>query len=175
MATIAVEMRRLCTLAAGRGGKERMLTVERAIDLKGWEGKELGASAWVEITQSDIDDFARITGDDNWIHVDVGRARSDMPDGRTIAHGLFVLSLVPALQRQIFQVRQRGRGFNYGYDRVRFISPVQVGRRVRVRQTLVEAGAHDKGTRLVIDATIEIEGAERPAILARNIVLIEDR
>lgn len=152
-----------------------MLTVEQALDLKAHEGKELGFSAWVEVTQRDIDDFARLTGDDNWIHVDVERASSDMPDGRTIAHGLFLLSLVPALQRQIFQIRRRGRGFNYGYDRVRFISPVAVGSRVRVRQTLAEASRHEKGTRLVIDVTVEIESASRPAIVARNIVLIEDK
>ncbi len=151
-----------------------MLTVEHATDLKAHEGSELGVSEWVTITQADIDDFARLTGDDHWIHVDVARAATDMPGGKTIAHGLFVLSFVPVLQRQIYKVSKRGRGFNYGYDRVRFVSPVPVESRVRLRQKLVSAARHDKGTRLEIDATIEVEGAERPAIVARNILLIED-
>lgn len=152
-----------------------MLTVERALDLNAFEGKLLGVSDWVTVTQQDIDAFARLTGDDHWIHVDVERAKAEMPDGRTIAHGLFVLSLAPALQRQIYRIEKRGRGFNYGYDRIRFVSPVQVGSRVRLRQTLVAATRHDKGTRLEIEAAIEIEGATRPAIVARNIILIEDQ
>lgn len=152
-----------------------MLTVEHALDLKAHEGHELGASDWITVIQQDIDDFARLTGDDHWIHVDVPRAETEMPHGKTIAHGLFVLSFVPALQRQIYQIRQRGRGFNYGYDRVRFVSPVPVGSRVRLKQTLADANRHDKGTRLEIDVTIEIEGASRPAIVARNIILIEDK
>jgi acyl dehydratase len=151
-----------------------MLIVEHAPDLKAHEGKELGASEWVEITQEDIDGFARLTGDDHWIHVDVERARAEMPGGRTIAHGLFVLSLVPALQRQIYRIERRGRGFNYGYDRIRFVSPVPVGGRVRLRQALVAATRHDKGTRLELDVTIEVEDAAKPAIVARNIILIED-
>jgi acyl dehydratase len=152
-----------------------MLTVEYALDLKTLEGQELGTSDWVAVTQEDIDAFARLTGDDHWIHVDVDRAKAEMPDGRTIAHGLFVLSLAPALQRQIYRIDKRGRGFNYGYDRVRFVSPVQVGSRVRLRQTLIAVTRHDKGTRLEIEAVIEIEGATRPAIVARNIILIEDQ
>ncbi len=151
-----------------------MLTVDRALDLKAYEGQDLGASDWVTVTQEAIDDFARLTGDDHWIHVDVARARTEMPEGKTIAHGLLVLSFVPALQRQIYAVRQRGRGLNYGYDRIRFVSPVMVGSRIRLRQTLVAAAAHERGTRLEIDGTIEIDGETRPAIVARNILLIED-
>jgi acyl dehydratase len=152
-----------------------MLTVEHALDLKAYEGQVLGTSDWVTVTQEDVDAFARLTGDDHWIHVDVARARTEMPEGKTIAHGLFILSFVPTLQRQIYGVRQRGRGLNYGYDRVRFVSPVPVGSRVRLRQTLVAAARHERGTRLKIDATIEVDGATRPAIVARNILLIEDK
>jgi len=151
-----------------------MLTVEHATDLKAYEGRELGHSGWVTITQRDIADFARLTGDDHWIHVDVERAATAMPGGKTIAHGLFVLSLIPALQRQIYQIRQRGRGFNYGYDRIRFIAPIQEGSAVRLRQTLVAATSRDTGTRLEIDAVIEVEGASQPAIVARSILLIEN-
>lgn len=152
-----------------------MLTVEHALDLQAYAGKELGVSDWVAVTQRDIDDFARLTGDDHWIHVDAARAATEMPGGRTIAHGLLVLSYVPALQRQIYRILQRGRGFNYGYERVRFLSPVPVESRVRLRQAMVGATRHDKGTRLEIDATMEIEGSERPAIVARSIILIEDK
>jgi acyl dehydratase len=152
-----------------------VLTVEHALDLKSYEGQELGTSDWMTVTQKDIDDFARLTGDDHWIHVDVARARTEMRDGKTIAHGLLVLSLIPVLQRQIYRVLQRGRGLNYGFDRVRFVSPVQAGSRVRLRQTMVAAAPHERGTRLEIDATIEIDGTARPAIVARNIVLIEDK
>lgn len=151
-----------------------MLVVAHALDLKAHEGQELGVSGWVTVTQDDIDAYARLTGDDHWIHVDVERARTEMPGGRTIAHGLLVLSYAPALQRQIYRIERRGRGFNYGYDRVRFVSPVPVGSRVRLRQALVKAESHDKGTRLEIEATMEVEGAGRPAIVARSLLLIED-
>jgi acyl dehydratase len=151
-----------------------MLVVSHALDLKAHEGQELGASDWVEVRQADIDDYARLTGDDHWIHVDVERARAEMPGGKTIAHGLLVLSYAPSLQRQIYRIERRGRGFNYGYDRVRFVSPVPVGSRVRLRQTLVTAERHLKGTRLEIEATLELEGVARPAIVARNLLLIED-
>ncbi len=152
-----------------------MVIVEHALDLQAYSSKELGVSEWVTVTQRDIDDFARLSGDDNWIHVDVARAAKEMPGGKTIAHGLLVLSYVPALQRQIYQIRQRGRGFNYGYERIRFLSPVPVGSRVRLRQTMVGATRHEKGTRIEIDGTMELEGSERPAIVARNIILIENK
>jgi acyl dehydratase len=151
-----------------------MLTVEHAIDLQSHAGRALGMSDWFAIEQQHIDDFARLSGDDNWIHVDTDRASRDMPDGKTIAHGLYVLSLIPWLQRQIFAVRRRGRGLNYGYDRVRFLSPVPVGSRIRLAMSLVQATGLTTGTRIELDAAVEIEGAERPALIARSIILIED-
>lgn len=151
-----------------------VLTVERAPDLEAHAGHVLGTSRWVTVTQQAIDDFARLSGDDHWIHVDTQRARSEMPQGRTIAHGLYLLSLIPALQREIYTIRKRGRGLNYGYDRLRFVSPVPVGSRVRLKQTLVDAAAHALGTRLEFDEEIEIEGSEKPALIARHILLIEN-
>jgi acyl dehydratase len=151
-----------------------MLTVERAMDLQAHAGSPLGFSDWFTIEQRHIDDFARLSGDDNWIHVDAERAAREMPGGRTIAHGLYVLSLIPWLQRGIFAVRRRGRGLNYGYDRVRFLSPVPVGSRIRLTMSLVQATAQTTGTRVELDATVEIEGSEKPALIARNIILIED-
>lgn len=151
-----------------------MLTVEHALDLSKLSGSVLGRSNWVMITQRMITDFAALTGDDHWIHVDAERAEREMPDGRTIAHGVFLLGLIPRLQREIYVIHSRGRGLNYGYDRIRFITPVPVESRVRLKQTLIEATPHKAGTRIVTEAEMEVEGAKRPAIVARNILLIEE-
>ncbi len=151
-----------------------MLTVETAADLAAHAGQVMGHSEWRRITQDMIRDFADLTGDDHWIHVDVERAARDMPDGKTIAHGLMMVALIPRLQREIYSIRRRGRGLNYGYDRIRFTAPVPVDSNVRLIQTLVEAAPHKAGTRIVTEAEIAIEGAERPAVVARNILLIED-
>lgn len=135
-------------------------------------GRNLGASAWLEIDQARIDAFAATTGDDHWIHVDVERARRELPDGRTIAHGLLTLSLVPTLQRSIWTIEKRGRGLNYGYNRVRFTGPVPVGARIRLHQTLKAAEPADGAVRIVFESTVEVEGAGRPALVAETIVLI---
>lgn len=151
-----------------------MQTFERAADLAAQAGMLLGRSDWVTVDQPMITAFAELTGDRHWIHVDIERARREMPDGRTIAHGLLLLSLIPNLQHQIYAVQQRGAGLNYGYDRVRFISQVQVGSRVRLALTVVEVEPHAMGTRVMTDATLEIEGSDRPALVARNILLLKD-
>jgi acyl dehydratase len=151
-----------------------MLTVEHPGDLAAHKGRGIGHSGWVEIRQDAIDDFARLTGDDHWIHVDVERAAREMPGGKTIAHGLYLVCLMPRLQRDIYAVGKRGRGLNYGYDKLRFVSPVPVGSRVRLGLTVVEAEPHTKGTRLVTDAAIEIESSDKPAVVARHILLIEN-
>jgi acyl dehydratase len=135
-------------------------------------GKDLGASGWLAIDQARIDAFAATTGDDHWIHVDVERARRELPDGKTIAHGLLTLSLVPALQRQIWTIEKRGRGLNYGYNRVRFTGPVPVGARVRLRQALKAAEPADGAVRFTFESTVEVDGASRPALVAEMIVLI---
>lgn len=151
-----------------------MQTFERAADLAAQAGMLLGRSDWVIVDQAKIDAFAELTGDRHWIHVDVERARREMPGGRTISHGLLLLSLIPDLQHQIYAVQQRGAGLNYGYDKVRFVSQVQVDSRVRLALTLVQAEPHAMGTRVMTDSTIEIEGSDRPALVARNILLLKD-
>src|SRR5712671_4842282 len=113
-----------------------MLELERAADLKAYEGKEIGVSEWYTVTQEQIDKFADATGDHQWIHVDVERAKREMPGGTTIAHGYLTLSLLPRLSHEILHIRKRSRGINYGSDRVRFSSPVPAGARVRLHQTL---------------------------------------
>ena len=151
-----------------------MLTVDRPLDLKAHEGSELGMSEWVEIRQRDIDAFARLTGDDQWIHVDVERARAELPHGRTIAHGYLVISLLPRLSRSIYRVKDRGRGINYGSDRVRFITPVLAGSRVRARQMVLAATSLDGAVRVTMESTLEIEGAAKPALVAETIAIIYD-
>ena len=106
-----------------------MLEVERAADLKAYEGKEIGVSDWYTVTQEQIDKFADATGDHQWIHVDVERAKTEMPGGKTIAHGWLTLSLVPRLASTIYRVKNRSRGVNYGANRVRFTGMVPAGSR----------------------------------------------
>ncbi len=149
-----------------------MLTVENPAELMQYVGKELGVSDWLQIDQPMIDAFAKATGDFNWIHIDVERAQQEMPGGKTIAHGFLTLSLIPELSKTVYRMRQRGKGFNYGADRIRFTSPVPVGSRIRLRQTLKDAEQTDSGTRLTFASVIEVEGRERPAMVAETIVLV---
>src|SRR3954462_1662619 len=113
-----------------------MLEVERPSDLAAYEGKEIGVSDWYTVTQEQIDKFADATGDHQWIHVDVERAKKEMPGGKTIAHGYLTLSLLPKLNHNIYHIKQRSRGVNYGPNKVRFPAPVPAGSRVRGHLTL---------------------------------------
>ncbi len=149
-----------------------MVEVETAMDLKAYEGQELGHSEWTPIDQSMLDRFAELTGDDHWIHVDPDRATREMPGGKTIAHGLLVLGMGPGLQRQVYTVRKRGRGLNYGYDKLRFVSPVPVNARVRLSLKLLSAEPHSLGTRIATLQTFEIENTHKPALVAEHILLI---
>jgi acyl dehydratase len=151
-----------------------MLILQTPSDFLGHIGQRLGSSDWFAVDQRHIDGFAQLTGDDFWIHVDIARAARDMPGGKTIAHGLFVLSLVPALQRQIWRVERRGKGLNYGSDRVRYTAPVPVGSRVRLHQTLKTAERTGAGTRITTLCEFEIEGGGRPAVVAEFILLLQD-
>ncbi|WP_159912358.1 MaoC family dehydratase [Pantoea sp. 18069] len=143
-------------------------------DFLGIVGQTLGTSGWFTITQAHISDFARVTGDDFWIHVDTERAAREMPAGKTIAHGIYMLSLVPLLQRDIFRIERRGRGLNYGSNKVRYTAPVPVGSRVRLHQTLAGAERAGQATRIVTRCEFEIEGGERPALVAEFILHLED-
>jgi acyl dehydratase len=141
------------------------LVVERADDLLAHAGQEIGVSGWHEVTQEDIDAFARVTGDMYWLHTDPERAR-DTPFGGTIAHGFFVLSLAPGFAEQLYEVRQRGVSVNYGLDRVRFIAPMPVGGRVRMRLAMVSVDEASNGIRTVMRLTFEREGGEKPVCVA---------
>src|SRR5213596_4267169 len=113
-----------------------MLTVETPKDLKQHIGKTLGPSEWITVDQAMIDKFAEATGDHQWIHVDVERAKKEMPGGKTIAHGWLTLSLVPRLASTLYRVKNRSRGINYGANRVRFTGMVPAGSRIRLRLTI---------------------------------------
>jgi acyl dehydratase len=147
-----------------------MIEVDRPTDLAQYVGKEIGISDWFTVDQAMIDKFADATGDHQWIHVDVDRAKSEMPGGKTIAHGYLTLSLVPRLAATIYRVKKRRHGLNYGSNRIRFTGQVPAGSRIRLRQKIksvepVEGG----GVRITSESTVEVEGAQRPALVAETI------
>lgn len=142
-------------------------------DMKELIGQEIGVSDWVLVDQTMIDKFADATGDHQWIHVDVERAAKEMPGGKTIAHGFLTLSLVPRLSAAIWKIEHRSRGLNYGLDKLRFTGQVAEGKRVRLRQKLLAADdVKDNGIRLTFENTIDIEGEERPALVAVSLSIV---
>ena len=144
-----------------------MLTVETPKDLKQHIGKTLGPSDWITVDQAMIDKFADATGDHQWIHVDVERAKKEMPGGKTIAHGYLTLSLLPRLAPTLLKVNKRKRGVNYGSNKIRFTNPVPAGSRIRLKQTIKAVeDVPDNGVRITSEMVIEVEGQERPALVA---------
>src|SRR3989304_4071295 len=142
-----------------------MLEVETPTDLLRHVGRELGPTEWLTVDQGMIDTFAHATGDHQWIHVDVERARREMPGGTTIAHGYLTLSLVPRLAAPLLQVPRRRRGLNGGPTRGRFTNAVPAGARVRLRAKLLAAEeVPGSGVRLTSEMTVEVEGQARPAL-----------
>jgi acyl dehydratase len=135
-------------------------------------GQDMGTSDWVLIDQDRINKFADATGDHQWIHVDVERAKAQMPGGKTIAHGYLTLSLIPMLGSQVMSISGVSRGINYGSNKVRFTNMVPVGSRVRARQKLIAAEPKGPGLQLTNEITIEIEGQDRPACIAETISLV---
>ena len=131
-------------------------------------GRELGVSDWVAVDQERIDAFAACTGDRQWIHVDVERARREGPFGGPIAHGYLTLSLVAAMLMEIGVIPpDAASGLNYGLDKVRFLAPVKAGARVRARVALMSAQPQDGGRVLLkLDCKLEIEGEAKPAVIA---------
>ena len=132
-------------------------------ELKQLAGQEVGVSDWITVSQDLIDKFADLTGDDQWIHVDVERARKESPFGNTIAHGFLTLSLLSQLSRRTMEVRGDFQmRINYGFNRLRFVSPVPAGSRIRGRFTAQKV-TDNEVTWLV---TVEVEGAAKPALVA---------
>lgn len=134
-------------------------------------GQELGVSEWVTITQDRIDMFADATGDRQWIHVDTERA-ADGPFGATVAHGYLTLSMLPFLGAQVFAFAGDVARVNYGLNKVRFVSPVRVGAKIRNRVEMPEVVEIEKGQQVTLRHTIEIKGDDKPACVAETVTLL---
>lgn len=132
-------------------------------------GSHLGHSDYRVVTQEDVNAFARLTGDEQWIHVDTGRA-ADGPFGTTIAHGLLTLSLGPGLVEDVYRIDGMKMAVNYGYDRIRFPSPVPVGSKVRIGVELAAVDDTPHGIQATIRFTWEVEGAAKPACVADMLI-----
>jgi acyl dehydratase len=137
-------------------------------------GRELGTTAWVAVGQDRIDQFAACTGDRQWIHVDVERAKRESPFGAPVAHGYLTLSLVAAMVTELGVIPPDAAGaLNYGLDKVRFIAPVKAGARVRMRASLISAEPQNGGRMLLkLQSTLEIEGEAKPALIAEVLCML---
>lgn len=132
-------------------------------------GSELGPTDWMEITQERVNLFADATDDHQWIHVDPEKAAGG-PFGGTIAHGLLTLSLLPHFTHQLYRIDNVKLAVNYGYNKVRFITPVRVGANVRARAAISDVAQLDGAVQATMTVTVEIEGSEKPAAVAESIV-----
>ena len=141
--------------------------------IRQYVGQELGVSNWVTVDQSRIDQFAECSGDRQWIHVDVDRAKRESPYRAPIAHGYLTLALVAPLQMEIGAVpTDAAAAFNYGLDKVRFLAPVKAGARVRLRVALIDVERKGGGVVLKTRNTLEVEGSDKPALIAESLALI---
>src|SRR4051794_5058008 len=141
-------------------------------EFKATVGIEIGVSDWVAVSQDQIDRFAEATLDDQWIHIDVERAKRESPGRSTIAHGLLTLSLAPAFIRSVAQIEELTSTLNYGANRVRYLAPVPSGSRLRGRISVIGAeDAPPDGLKVTYGVTIEIEGGTRPVCVAELLAL----
>ena len=138
--------------------------------LRGLLGRPIGPSGWREVTQDDIDAFARLSGDDQWIHVDVERAKTESPFGTTVAHGNLTLSMIDGLRRDLIESTGFKLGVNYGWNKVRFPAPVPSGSKVRATAEI--ASVDDVGggwVQVVTKFTVEAEGSDKPVCVAESV------
>ena len=146
------------------------VVVEGVEGLKALIGERIGPTAWREVTQADLDDFARLSGDDQWIHVDVERARRESPFGTTVAHGNLTLSMIDGFRRELLQSTGYRLGVNYGWNRVRFPAPVPTGSRLRGSFEVLSVEEVGGGWWQVSQrCTVEVEGSEKPACVAESV------
>ena len=148
-----------------------MRTITGLAELRSAEGQDLGTSDWHEVTQKDIDTFADVTGDHQWIHIDVDRAK-ETPFGGTIAHGYYTLSLAPVLSDQIFELRGFAFALNYGLNKVRFPAPLPVGSKVRMHAKLKELADVPGGAQMNVEVTFEREGGDKPVCVAETLARV---
>ena len=138
-------------------------------ELAGAQGSQLGPTDWMEISQDRVNTFADATDDHQWIHVDPAKAAGG-PFGGTIAHGLLTLSLLPHFSHQFYTVENIAMAVNYGYNKVRFITPVKVGARLRARAELTSVTQLEGAAQSTMTVTVEIEGSDKPAAVAESII-----
>ena len=150
-----------------------MLVVSEPKDLLDHKNHNLGYGEWILIDQKKINEFASISGDHQWIHVDTDRAVNEMPDGKTIAHGLLTLCMSADLAGNVLKIEQLKQSINYGIDKVRFTSPVKVGTKIRMNSVIEDVTERDNGIiYLKIKRVVEMEDGERPAMVASTISLL---
>lgn len=133
------------------------------------QGVQLGPTEWLEVSQDRVNLFADATDDHQWIHIDPARA-AEGPFGGTIAHGLLTLSLLPHFTHQLYRVENVAMAINYGYNKVRFITPVPVGAKLRARAEIAEVKQLDGAVQATMTVTVEVDGSDKPAAVAESIV-----
>ncbi|MDR3661816.1 MAG: MaoC family dehydratase [Mycobacterium sp.] len=146
-----------------------MKVFENLTEFETAAGTELGPTQWIEVDQQRVNGFADATEDHQWIHVDPERAASG-PFGGTIAHGLLTLSLLPRLMHELYRVDNVAMAINYGFNKVRFITPVPVGAKVRATSRVAQVDKLDAAVQATLVTTIEVEGAAKPAAVIESIV-----
>jgi acyl dehydratase len=146
------------------------ITVNGVEELKSLVGQTIGPSEWREVTQADIDTFAELSGDDQWIHVDVERAKAESPFGTTVAHGNLTLSMIDGFRPELLESTGFKLGVNYGWNKIRFPAPVPAGSRIRASVEAVSVEDVGGGWHQVTQKwTVEVEGSEKPACVAESV------
>jgi acyl dehydratase len=146
------------------------ITVNGIEELKSLVGQTIGPSEWREVTQADIDTFAELSGDDQWIHVDVERAKAESPFGTTVAHGNLTLSMIDGFRPELLESTGFKLGVNYGWNKIRFPAPVPAGSRIRASVEAVSVDDVGGGWHQVTQKwTVEVEGSEKPACVAESV------
>ena len=140
-------------------------TFENCKEMHDWVGKEVAVTNWLTVTQQRIDDFAKASGDYQWIHVDPERAAKS-PFGSTIAHGFLTMSLLSQFIYEAMEIKSVRMGINYGMNRLRFVSPVKVNSEIRARFTLASVEDLKDGVQTTWNVTVEIKGSDKPALIA---------
>ena len=150
-----------------------MIIINNPNEIKDYINKPLTPSEWYHVTQDKINKFADATSDYQWIHVDEERAKKEMPDGKTIAHGYYMVSLLPKLAAQNAQIKNTSKTLNYGSDKVRFLNMVIVGSHVRLNRTIISCEEmKNGGFRVVNKCELEIKDDTKPAFIAETISLV---
>lgn len=148
-----------------------MHIIQGIVGLKEYVGKELGVSGWLPITQERIDAFARATNDQQWIHTDPEKARTELPYGNTIAHGFLTLALAPQFMQEIYRLEGIRMAINYGLDSVRFTSPVVTGSQLRMRAQLIQVADVPGGCKATTRVRFEVEGKSKPVCVADTLTI----